>query len=88
MIDAGQRWLAVFPVRVTLRLPPRRVAVISELTPAIDLVAGDDVTRRFLRAVDDASDHQGTIMMLVVAVEFWPRERVRVLELSLSGLPS
>lgn len=84
IIEAGNRWFAVFPARVTLKLPPRHVAVLSELEPAIELVAGDDVTKRFLHAVDDASKHAGTIMMLVVAVEFWPRDRVRVIELPLS----
>lgn len=78
MIAAAQRWLAFFPARVTLRLAPSELMYVGNLDErGIALLAGDDVTKQFLRAIDKATNHQATIFLVHCIVDFLPPDRVR-----------
>jgi len=89
MIDGATRWLSVFPDVVTLRLAPKEIMYVGNLDErGVRLLAGDDVSARFLRAVDEASGHEATIFLVHCMAEFLPVERVRRVPLPIGAVQS
>lgn len=85
MIDGAKRWLAAHPDCVTIRVAPKEVMLVGALNErAVRLLAADEPTKRFLRAVDAASAHQATIFLLHCMLDFLPAERVTRADLPLS----